>query len=113
MTQQLGIFLVTVILVTAVSASSPWSQWSCVAGSWRRSATQFRGLCGGQVMAHQDSYSSPLFNVGYFCVLGRDKLQTRRVQMGRTVLQRRYLHNIRANVWNLKQFPELVKYLCI
>ena len=101
--------LFLVILVTAASASSPWSQWSCVAGTWRRSATQLRGRCGGQVTSTH-LRASNILTVEDCYLLGRDKLQTSRVQGGRRVLQRRY---VRDEVWNLEDFPKLVYYLGI
>ena len=45
----LTVTLVMLVTVGLVAGTSPWSQWSCVAGSWRRSATQLRGRCWGQV----------------------------------------------------------------
>ena len=106
-----GIFLVTLILVTAALASSPWSQWSCVAGTWRRSATQLRGRCGGQVTS-QHLRASKSFTQEDSYLLGRDKLQTSRVQGGRVVLQRRYVIRDR-NVWNVLWNSFLSRHLII
>ena len=49
--------LLTLFIIESLSWSScsrtglSWSEWSCVSGSWRRSAsaTQLGGRCGGQV----------------------------------------------------------------